>query len=133
MAAKTAQEKIADLKAQMVALQDEAAGELMVKIKEKRQELRALETEYEELTGKTIMHTTGGGTGTGNPKAKGTRHTITIEAVKAAIKGGAKNNADVAAELGCSKANVAAKVKKEGKAAGIKSKGARVNFEYYLA
>ena len=129
-AAKTAAEKIADLKAQMIALQDEAAGEIMVKIKEKRQELRALETEYEELTGKTIMQTTGGGAGTGKPK--GTRHTITIEQVKAAIKGGAKNNAHVAAELGCSKANVAAKVKKEGKAAGIKSRGQRASFEYYL-
>ena len=130
MAAKTAAEQIAEYQAKIIALKDEAAGELMVKIKEQRKVLNALESEYEELTGKTIMHTTGGGAGAGKPK--GTRTAITIEQVKEAVKGGATNYRQVAAHLGCSPANVAAKIKAEGKAAGIKSKGQKAAFQLFV-
>jgi hypothetical protein len=129
-AAKTAAEKIADLKAQMAALTDEAAGELLVKIKDKRKELAALESEYTELTGKSL----GGSEGAQGKITRATskRVAITIEQIKDAISKGDKNNAQIATRLGCSKANVALKVKTEGKAAGIKHKGQRVNFAYYL-
>lgn len=136
----TALEQLAELQAEFekksAAIKELATGEIVLKLKEKRAELAELEAQYEKLTGKPVKHTFGGASEVGNGKAaKGTRtrHTITIEAIKDAIKNGSKNNAEIANKLGCSKANVAAKVKKEGKAAGIKSKGQRVNFEYYLA
>lgn len=129
----TALEQLAELQAEFekksAAIKEQAQGELVLKIKEKKQELAELQQQYEALTGKPAKHTFGGDNG----GEKRQRHTITIEQVKKAIQGGAKNNADISAHLGVSKANVASKVKKEGKAAGIKSKGQRVNFEYYLS
>jgi transcriptional regulator with PAS, ATPase and Fis domain len=121
----------AEFEKKSAAIKEQATGELVLKIKEKKQELAELQQQYEALTGKPAKHTFSAESGVGSEKR--TRTKITIEQVKKAIQGGAKNNADIAAHLGVSKANVASKVKKEGKAAGIKSKGERVNFEYYLA
>ena len=129
----TALDQLAELQAEFekksAAIKEAAQGELVLQMKAKRHELAELERQYEQLTGKPSKHTFGGDNG--GEKRK--RFTITIEQVKKAIQGGAKNNADIAAHLGVSKANVVAKVKKEGKEAGIKHKGQRVNFEYYLA
>jgi hypothetical protein len=62
----------------------------------------------------------------------GKRHSITIDDVVATLKSGPKNYREVASELGCSTANVRAKVQKEGKAAGIGSTGERASFKLML-
>jgi hypothetical protein len=127
MAAKTAAEKMQDLRAQLAALQDEAAGELLVTIRAKRAELATLESQYAELTGKSLSAPIA-------PKraSSGTRTRITIEQVKEAIKGGATNYKKIAAVLGASPANVAAKIKAEGKAAGITSEGQKAAFKLLI-
>jgi len=130
----TALEQLAELQAEFdkkaQAIREEARGELVLKIKKNREEFAELQAQYEQLTGKPAKHTFGGNEG---PHGKSSeRKRITIDQIKDAIKNGSKNNATIAAHLGCSKANVAAKVKKDGKAAGIKHKGERVNFEYFL-
>ena len=129
MAAKTATDKIAELRAEyegkIKALKDEASAELLVKIREKRRELQELEQQYSELTGKSIAQAAGGG-------KRGNRIRISIGDVVAAIKGGATNYRKIAEQLGCSPANVANKIKDEGKAAGIKSKGKKAAFVLFI-
>ena len=115
------------------AILQAAQQELSEKMKLKRDELKELEREYEELTGKPVRHTFGQEVGNGKSTGKRTRSTASIDDIRTVIRTGkGKNYKEIARELGCSPAYVTSKIKKEGKAAGIQSRGERVNFELFV-
>jgi predicted RNase H-like nuclease (RuvC/YqgF family) len=79
MTTKTALQEISDLTARIEALKQQAVSEIAAKIAEKKTELRELESEYEQLTGKTVR-------GDKSQKEAGTRTRLTHEE-KAALPG----------------------------------------------
>ncbi len=116
----SASEQIEELQRQIEQLRHRSVQELRVKLAEARHTVVALEKQIEELTGKAAT--------TAAPQ-KRTRTSITIEQVVGAIRNGATNYRTVANELGCSPITVAKKVETEGKAAGIRSTGAKASFK----
>ncbi len=115
-----AQEQIEELERQIENLRSRAVMELKVKLAEARNRVVDLEHEIAKLSGQDID-------GASRSQRK-PRISITIKQVVEAIQGGATNYRTVAAKLGCSPANVARKIKADGKKAGIKSTGEKSSF-----
>lgn len=114
------QEQIRELERQIENLRHRAVLELKVKLAEARNTVAALERE--------LAGTTGNPGPAATPEPRKTRVRITIKDIVEAIRSGAANYRTVAAKLGCSPANVAMKIKEEGKKAGIRSKGEKAKF-----
>jgi chromosome segregation ATPase len=116
----TAQEQIKELERQIENLRNRAVLELKVKLAEARNHVVDLESKIAELTDSAAP---------AKPdEPKKVRVSITIKQIVEAIQGGATNYRAVANALGCSPANVAQKIKAEGKKAGIRSRGEKANF-----
>ncbi len=120
----SASEQIEELQRQIEQLRHRSVQELRVKLAEARHTVVALEKQIEELTGKAASSSAA--------PQKRTRTSISIDQVVAAIRNGATNYRAVANELGCSPITVAKKVETEGKAAGIRSTGAKASFKLAL-
>lgn len=120
----TAKEQIEELERQIAQLRHRSVMELKVKLAEARHAVVVLEKQLEEATGKSAP--------AADVKPRRTRTSVSIEQVVAAIRGGAKNYRAVANELGCSPITVAKKVESEGKAAGIRSSGAKATFKLFV-
>lgn len=116
----TAQEQIKELQQQIGNLRHRAVLELKVKLAEARSNVVALEHQLAEMTGSAAPAIAN--------EPKKVRVSITIKQVVEAIQAGATNYRTVANALGCSPANVAQKIKSEGKKVGIRSKGEKANF-----
>lgn len=117
----SAQEQIEELERQIEQLRHRSLLELKVKLAEARHAVVVLEKQLEEVTGKPAA--------TSVEKPRRTRTSISIAQVVESIRGGASNYRAIAKELGCSPITVAKKVEAEGKAAGIKSSGAKATFK----
>jgi hypothetical protein len=122
MATKSATERIAEIKANAQAeidkLKVEALALLNAEKKNHLDRVKELDKEIEELSGKAP-----------SSKASGTRKKISIEDVVASIKAGNTNYPAIARHLGASTANVAGKIKAEGKKAGITKTGERASMK----
>lgn len=123
----TAIDKLNALEASYVSARREITSGALSELKEKRKylltEIAEVENQIANLGGKT---TSGGG------KKSSGRVRVNIQQIADAIRAGATNYPKVAERLGCSKINVMNKIKKEGAAAGIHSRGERKKFELYL-
>ena len=117
----TAKEQIEELERQIAQLRHRSLLELKVKLAEARHAVVVLEKQLEDASGKPAVPA--------GEKPRRTRTSVSIEQIAEVIRGGAKNYRAVAKELGCSPITVAKKVEAEGKAAGIKSTGAKATFK----
>ncbi|XHR29700.1 MAG: hypothetical protein ACFUZC_03895 [Chthoniobacteraceae bacterium] len=116
----SAQEEIMKLQQQVENLRHRAILELKVQLAEARNHVAEIGRKLAELTG---------GANSANARVpRKPRVSVTIKQIVEAIQGGATNYRTVADKLGCSPANVAKKIKEEGKKAGIRSKGEKANF-----
>lgn len=116
------QEQIADLQRQIENLRHRATMELKVKLADARNQVADLENKIAELSGNSTD------AATAHRPASKARVSVTIQQIAEAIKGGKTNYRTIAEALGCSPSNVASKIRKEGKKAGITSKGNKANF-----
>ncbi len=118
----TTQEQIAELQRQIENLRHRAIMELKVKLADTRNQVLDIQNKIAELSGNSADSVTA------NPPASKARVSVTIQQIAEAIKGGKTNYRAVAEALGCSSSNVANKIRKEGKKAGILSRGNKANF-----
>lgn len=118
----TTQEQIAELQRQIENLRHRAIMELKVKLAEARNQVIDLQNKIAELSGNSAD------SATAKQPASKARISVTIQQIAEAIKGGKTNYRAIAEALGCSPSNVANKIRKEGKKAGISSKGNKSNF-----
>ena len=116
----SAQEEIMKLKQQVENLRHRAILELKVQLAEARNNVVEIERKLAALTSNANSAKTS--------VPRRPRVSVTIKQIVEAIQGGATNYRTVADKLGCSPANVAKKIKAEGKKAGIRSKGEKANF-----
>ncbi len=120
----SASEQIELLQQKIEQLKHRSHLELKVKLAEARHAVVLLEKQIESITGKAAS--------TGETRTRKPRSSVTIEDVVSAIKGGATNYKAVALKLGSTPVTVTKKIKEEGKAAGIVSKGQKASFKLLL-
>ncbi len=116
------QDQIAELEGQIENLRHRAIMELKVKLADARNQVADLQNKIAELSGNSAD------SAMANHPASKARVSVTIKQIAEAIKGGKTKYRAIADALGCSPSNVANKIRKEGKKAGITSRDNKSNF-----